>query len=298
MGRQGLVWGLVGGVFVSVWWGLTGESVVMFWVMMEVGVVFTVGVLLGEGSGLEAVVVYYVVQSFASAMMLVGVLVGSCGISCMAVILKVGLFPFMFWVVDVLWGVEMGWGVVLIVGVQKILPFVFVLEYMVWWGWSWVILAFSGVLSVFVGSVMLVQSSLVRMFLPLSSVVHSGWFIIFQLFSPSLLIRYYGLYCFLLAGLVWVGFFCDRVGGFAIVCFSGLPPCLGFFMKLNLFWGGVVFSEMLVGVLMVLSIVGLGGYLREMNLCMIESVAQGWESGIVGWGAIYLMVLTVVFVLG
>nr|QUJ09530.1 NADH dehydrogenase subunit 2 [Lingula anatina] len=163
--------------------------------------------------------------------------------------LKLGMFPFSFWVPKVYSSLE--WGGCLMVSVwQKYGPlFIMANNYLnqkFWW-----LVALSGVLSVWIGGMLGVTVNSVRVLMGWSSVCHAGWMAILTLTSEWVLLLYfltYALICtalfsmFELSGLMnfsSFGYFSQTTRAclcLGLLSMAGIPPLSGFFLK----WVGLL----------------------------------------------------------
>nr|YP_005351124.1 NADH dehydrogenase subunit 2 [Emplectonema gracile]AEC12105.1 NADH dehydrogenase subunit 2 [Emplectonema gracile] len=205
--------------------------------------------------GVESVVKYFLIQSFGS----VGVLLGGLFqdsfffsslsflffIFFFSLFLKVGVFPFHWWVPGVFSG-SSWFGVFLLSTWQKVAP---VFIFSSFFSSGFIFLMFS-CFSSLVGGISGVGQTSVRAILAFSSVSHAGWF--FCLFCVSSLYGfvYFFIYLFSSAVMIlflWVLDYCRVSQVFFssfFVCFvfficlmtvSGFPPFFGFFSKLLAF---------------------------------------------------------------
>nr|YP_009024179.1 NADH dehydrogenase subunit 2 [Amphiporus formidabilis]AGL46757.1 NADH dehydrogenase subunit 2 [Amphiporus formidabilis] len=224
--------------------------------------------------GVESIVKYFLIQSFASVGVLVGGLFedsfffGSFSflllVLCFSLFMKVGVFPFHWWLPGVLGGLSW-FGVLLLSTWQKIAP-VLVFSSVSSGGFIFIFLA---VFSSLVGGLSGVGQTSVRSILAFSSVGHAGWF--FSLFCVSWFFGavYFFVYLFstfFLIFFLWCVdylrlsqvFSVSLVGCFlffvCILTISGVPPFLGFFSKLL---GFIAFGASFVGFLF-LSVLILG----------------------------------------
>jgi len=237
----------------------------------------------------EAVVKYFLVQSFGR----VGVLMGGLFLDSFfysslgfvffflfcSLFLKVGVFPFHWWVPGVLGGVSW-FGVLVLSTWQKIAP-VFVFSF---FGGAGYLFLFVLVVSSVVGGVGGVGQTRVRHILAYSSIGHSGWFI--SLFCLSFFFGSFYFFVYFFRTFFLIVFFWAydyvRTSQFIFgrwwICMvlmallftvSGLPPFIGFFSKLfaffefgKLFLGSSFFFLLLVG-----SVVSLYFYLGLFFSC-------------------------------
>nr|ADM67893.1 NADH dehydrogenase subunit 2 [Caligus rogercresseyi] len=115
------------GLSLSVVAGLSSSGVVTFWSMLELNTMFFIGVLWSEKLESHNVssMKYFLVQGLGSIFMLLGVFSGVSVLLIIGFPMKLGVFPFYFWSLDLV--VSSSWLVFfLMMTVQKLLPVVFI----------------------------------------------------------------------------------------------------------------------------------------------------------------------------
>nr|YP_008854351.1 NADH dehydrogenase subunit 2 [Pallisentis celatus]AFK50143.1 NADH dehydrogenase subunit 2 [Pallisentis celatus] len=274
--------------FMTLGLGVLSNSVVFFWLMMELGVYLVVSAMLRGGVWAGVVMLYYCIQSVGSSLMLLGVVWSSFSILFVGVVLKLGLFPLVGWVFLVVKELGLSWTMVVVLGFQKILPFIFLGKFMSQWGVSFEFFVV-GALSVITGVVMMIAGDGVVSLISFSSVVHSGWFVSLQVLSPSVLVRYFLIYCVFLWLISFVAEVASSSAFFVFSFLGGLPPCLGFFLKLNLFWAFSWFLAGWIFLFAVCSALAVLGYFRELIFKLMIGLG-GW----LGTGGLVLLNLWVV----
>ncbi len=201
--------------------------------------------------GVESVVKYFLIQSFGSVGVLFGGLfedsfffgfVNLFFVLCFRLFLKVGVFPFHWWLPGVLSGFSW-FGVLVLSTWQKVAP-VFIFSHVR--SGRLLLLTFA-VLSSFIGGLGGVGQTRIRSILAFSSIGHAGWF--FSLFCVSWFfgLVYFFIYLFRTLFVVlffWIvdysrvsqrivfSFFGCILFFFCILTISGVPPFLGFFAKI------------------------------------------------------------------
>nr|YP_009051408.1 NADH dehydrogenase subunit 2 [Tetrastemma olgarum]AIH00396.1 NADH dehydrogenase subunit 2 [Tetrastemma olgarum] len=232
--------------------------------------------------GVESVVKYFLIQSFGS----VGVLLGglfedSCFLDvfslffilCFSLLLKVGVFPFHWWLPGVMGGLS--WvGVLLLSTWQKVAP-VFVFSGVS--SMSMVLLIFCAFSSV-VGGVGGMGQTSVRSVLAYSSIGHAGWF--FSIFCMSWVFGFIYFFVYFVSTLFLIGLFWyfdyfwftqNFVSSFwgcvvmfvSVLTVAGVPPFFGFFTKVFVFmiFGSSFLGFIFLFVLIVGSLISLYFYM-------------------------------------
>nr|YP_001718411.1 NADH dehydrogenase subunit 2 [Loxosomella aloxiata]BAG12596.1 NADH dehydrogenase subunit 2 [Loxosomella aloxiata] len=244
---------MVLGVFVS----LSSSNIFLVWCGLEMNLMGFIPLMiqlknLGE---VEAAVKYFLVQSFGSAMILMGGIlyfydVGffSLGFSVLifsGLFVKLGVFPFYFWLPSVM--ISLDWvSCTLIATWQKVAPFGILMTL----SHSELSLISFGVMSSLVGGILGMNQVNVKSLLAYSSIGHMGWMISVCKYSMSICMVYLILYLvsnfFIFFLLMKMNFYRMKtiksvsnmysfymiLLGFSFLALAGIPPLLGFFPKL------------------------------------------------------------------
>nr|YP_009668628.1 NADH dehydrogenase subunit 2 [Oreohelix idahoensis]QCW57657.1 NADH dehydrogenase subunit 2 [Oreohelix idahoensis]UKG20819.1 NADH dehydrogenase subunit 2 [Oreohelix idahoensis] len=256
--------------------GVVSSNWLVLWVGMEMalfGFMFFL-YILSSLSVANAAVRYFLIQSFASILLLptgyyffhsfmpihfiMEVLL------LLLLFLKLGAFPFHFWVMPVVYGVLMIFNSILL-GPLKIIPLIVC--------FTLIQKSFNDVLySVFIllsmGS-MLAGSLLgnlvgnYRAVIGASSITHTGWLLIGCMVMSVW--QYFFCYYILLLFFIWAmntgNFF---ISSLSFIALSGLPPFLLFYAKVIMIWGVVSYHlfYLLLIVMVLSSIISLLFYLK------------------------------------
>nr|UFQ25457.1 NADH dehydrogenase subunit 2 [Calyptogena rectimargo] len=244
---------MVGGIFVCIYSvGLLG-----MWVGMELGFFGAVGVLGGSSvEEVEGVQKYFIVQVFSSIFLLISFLLvvnfykGGWLVEFIMVTglgMKLGLFPFYFWIPSVMSVVS--WvGCFVVSVVQKFNP-IWVLVNLMLESYLQQVVEFSACLTGLVGCVGGIGVLQFRVLLGFSSMVHLGCMIFMCLVSWDVFLSYMALYFCLSFSLMMSLWICGIYGFLDLMkpneggdmflftislymfSFAGVPPLSGCFMK-------------------------------------------------------------------
>nr|UXW90896.1 NADH dehydrogenase subunit 2 [Succineidae gen. n. sp. z RM-2021] len=183
---------------------------------------------------------------------------------CFSLMLKLGVFPFHFWVISVVKYMNLLL-LFFLFFTMKIIPLglmnIFISEISPLSVLYFIILIFS-VISMLVGSLMGNNFSSLNSMLGSSSISHSGWFM-FSIFT-GLLYYYFFIYGMVMMFLLKSIFSFDNMTSYlSLISLSGLPPFSVFFAKLKILMY-LVMSEyfILIILMMMLSVVSLKFYLK------------------------------------
>nr|YP_009192118.1 NADH dehydrogenase subunit 2 [Angaria neglecta]ALK03362.1 NADH dehydrogenase subunit 2 [Angaria neglecta] len=292
------------------------------WVGLELNLMGFIPVLLYRGmiQETEAGMKYFIMQSVGSGMLMMGSLVCynlsfsweavySGSISFLGVVLlvsglliKLGSFPFHFWVPSVMASVSW-FGCLLLSTWQKVAPiFLFSAVIQGWKITSWegsILLLIAG-FSVLVGGIGGVNQTQVRAILAYSSIAHLGWMVFCISISDGIFKIYFLVYfsvsvcLFMVLWFVELGFY-SQVGSlsvgvpsfgqvfviFMLLSLGGLPPLLGFVGKFIAIW-----SYCSIGFLMIVMVLLLGSLISlyyYLSLLFSVMLFSSFSLSVKGW---------------
>lgn len=279
--------GIIFMLIISPLLALRSSGWVAIWARLEVGIIGLVPLIFIWG-GLflrgERCIKYFVVQAFASGLLLfTGLLIFSepptyrTGLEVMMVIflasllLKIGVFPFHFWVVPVISFIG-DLQILYILGPMKVVPLKLTSLVVDLYGGVELVMVVLSVCSMVIGSVIGNRCYSVRGILGASSISHSGWLLISCIYGCLWI--YFILYVFSLRQFVvshlWgYRFLC----GLSILRISGLPPFVLFYAKISLLMRILtrgVYLVLFIGVILRL-VISLNFYLKYFFLFSLAS---------------------------
>lgn len=273
------------------------------WLGLEINLIGFIPILVYGGitQETESGMKYFVIQALGSGILIIGSLVsfntlftweslGSgdlIGLSIVAIgiILKLGSFPFHFWLPRVMAGVS--WFRCLVLTTwQKLAP-MFLLSRIVEKAWtlrSWVSssLVFIAGIARIVGGIGGLNQTQIRALLAYSSIGHVGWIILCCVIGQRVLKTYFLIY-FIISICTFLVLWCSErslfsqassLAGessrksnmyliFMLLSLGGMPPLLGFVGKWMAIWFCCKeFWPLSVGLLLVGSLISLSYYLR------------------------------------
>nr|YP_007183159.1 NADH dehydrogenase subunit 2 [Paratenuisentis ambiguus]CCA94490.2 NADH dehydrogenase subunit 2 [Paratenuisentis ambiguus] len=252
------LWGVY---FLLVFLGVVVKSFVVLWVVMEVGLYVLVSLMFLESEKVSSVVLYYVVQTVGSGLMILGYMSSTC-ILDLGVSLKVGLFPFLYWVLVVVKELVAKVFIFVILGIQKLVPLIFILKFI----HEFIIMDLILVVSSVVGVLFLVGFTDFFSVVSSSSIIHSSWLVVMVTSFPGLMWLYFIIYCFILLILIKV----TKHWSFVVFSvFSSIPPMLGFYLKWVMFSDYVGSMWGVLGLMFLVSALSVLGYtFRFMALAL------------------------------
>nr|QLY89561.1 NADH dehydrogenase subunit 2 [Physa fontinalis] len=254
---------------------LTTSSWVMSWLGMEMSLLGLLPLMLEKFKvkllASEVTMKYFIIQSLSSMWLMLGgfflwemnnyedlffwLFIGG-------VVLKLGLFPGHFWVVQVINGLKIIplFYVLTLVKVAPLFLISNILSNMS--GYSSNLMYMLGTSSIMVGSLIGFIQSTLRGVIGGSSIAHNGWMIISMQFS--VLTLYYVAYLLSFLVFVWSFMSSEKMSVvLPILSFSGLPPFLLFAPKMLIFYGMMI-SNMYIMLMTIIffSVVSLFIYLK------------------------------------
>nr|YP_009349240.1 NADH dehydrogenase subunit 2 [Sakuraeolis japonica]APZ75723.1 NADH dehydrogenase subunit 2 [Sakuraeolis japonica] len=228
------------------------------WVGIELSFLGLMPLLVsGEGKGVptlssESALKYFCVQAAGSGLLMCGGVMKFMMPSLMGdfitniiflsgLMLKLGIFPFHFWVPSVVAG--LGWySMFLVLTWQKIAPFMFMMNLLASVpSFSSIVLMLGGV-SAIVGAMIGLNQTKIAPVLGASSITHSGWVAAGAACGGFWV--YFSIYCF---SLVFLLFFLSKnqefMSGVVMLSLSGLPPFVMFLGKWSVLKCALSLSE-------------------------------------------------------
>nr|YP_010043371.1 NADH dehydrogenase subunit 2 [Perna canaliculus]QPD06653.1 NADH dehydrogenase subunit 2 [Perna canaliculus]QPD06666.1 NADH dehydrogenase subunit 2 [Perna canaliculus]UJM44253.1 NADH dehydrogenase subunit 2 [Perna canaliculus] len=223
---------------------ISSSSWLGVWLGMEINLFGFLIMMNPEGCCVaQSGVKYFVTQSIGSMLLLFGFflvfsLFNSVGavVIMMGLLMKTGIFPFHNWVPDVV--MVSSWLIgCLILTWQKLAPF----SFFSFFPGSWFLIT-SLVFMSLVGCLGGLNQNSVRGMAVYSSFVHNSWMMLSLLYSFSVFFVYYLIYslsvmvfffsCWTLSKSSMMSYSISWMGMLSLLMLSGVPPFMGFFMKL------------------------------------------------------------------
>lgn len=215
-----------------------------FWLVMEMMTLLLMGISYTVFTNrVSQLMVYFLIQSLSSFLMLVSYLFSSSLLLTVAFILKLGMFPFLSWYLNsvsrfpnfIFW----------LTGTLHKLPpllillqFNLILDTSLFWG--------SILLTTFIAGIIMLITSDFRYLLVSSSVGNNSWFLLSEQVNYSVFLIFIGVYSLFLfflissfgeltkpaPSLTYKSSSADTKWWFFLLCVSGLPPFPLFFAKM------------------------------------------------------------------
>nr|AYJ22287.1 NADH dehydrogenase subunit 2 [Omphalius rusticus] len=299
------------------------------WLGLEINLIGFIPILVygGVTQETESGMKYFVVQALGSGMLMMGSLIsfntlftweslgsgdliGLC-IVVIGMMLKLGSFPFHFWLPSVMAGVS--WFSCLVLTTwQKLAP-MFLLSSIVEKAWilgNWVsssLIFIAGMASI-VGGIGGLNQTQIRALLAYSSIGHVGWMILCCVVGQSVLKTYFLIY-FIISICTFLVLWCSESSLFSqvsslagessskssnvylifmLLSLGGMPPLLGFIGKWMAIWFCCKeFWPLSVGLLLIGSLVSLSYYLSLLfSIFLFSGVELSFNSSLQSMGAL------------
>nr|QQQ88633.1 NADH dehydrogenase subunit 2 [Hyalella cajasi] len=236
----------------SIFLVISANSWFIIWVGLEMSLVFFIPLMLSKSNKYsnESSIKYFLVQCFASVLIIVSALFLSEGVEMMECVMLSGLFlkmgsaPFHQWLPSLVEGVS--WGCLMILFIlQKISPLLLV-SFLMKEGLTYKISYVAIVACSWFGSVGGLMSASLRKIMAYSSISHMSWILMGMVLSNSIWLGYYSVYCLVLFSVLHVFneeklFSINQlilsnkkicaVAGLSLLSLGGLPPFTGFIPK-------------------------------------------------------------------
>nr|YP_010032945.1 NADH dehydrogenase subunit 2 [Protaeolidiella atra]QOW38679.1 NADH dehydrogenase subunit 2 [Protaeolidiella atra] len=235
---------------------VSSSNWLMCWVGVELSFLGLVPILLSDGYSIkslsgESSLKYFCIQAVGSGLLMCGGIMYflipsistliSSSIFLASIILKLGIFPFHFWVPSVVSGLNWN-SMFLILTWQKLAPFLFLMNILEsnpsMSAMVFMLGGFSAVVGAFIG----LNQTKIGPVLGASSITHGGWISIGA--ACGNFWTYFFTYCFSLLMLVLFlneGF--EFLCGMTLLSLSGLPPFIMFIGKWSILKSALTLSE-------------------------------------------------------
>lgn len=226
-------------------------------------------------------------------------------------IIKIGIFPFHYWLPHVIGGIS--WTSCILLAIwQKFGP-LFIISGLLNNLYCWLLLML-GSLGSFIGGVGGINQSQIRILLAYSSVGHIGWIFIGIICSFNILLYYYLIYRFIIFSII-IFLFIYPINIINLTNFSifppffilfisilffslgGLPPFLGFYPKLIVIFTIIINSIYIYLFISILgSLINIFYYINVFSNLFIKSILSGFNNIVININ-IYIGLIISIFLI-
>nr|WOG34352.1 NADH dehydrogenase subunit 2 [Laelaps sp. 1 JO-2023a] len=291
------------------------ESYFLMWFSFELNLVsFCYIMWNGKNfSSINSMMKYYIIQSLSSMLFLMmlilseSMMVYNLSVSFLSVmmIFKMGLFPFIFWVPEVVEGMDWNSLIIFFTG-QKIIP-LYILTILDFYYMYMVI-----ILTMMMGLLLMYNQISIRKFMAYSSMVHSGWMLMSIDMGVLVWVLYLLIYFISMYNMMKLEslnsfyqlkflFFSDMMLILLIFLnLSGLPPFLGFFSKIYIMFFLMDSSFSIMIFMIFVSILTSYVYLMYMSMMFFfkkKNINMKMEKFKFSMNMLFLMVMLFIFLM-
>nr|YP_009306436.1 NADH dehydrogenase subunit 2 [Ricania speculum]AOP19357.1 NADH dehydrogenase subunit 2 [Ricania speculum] len=267
---------------------LSSSSMLMTWMMMEINLMAFLPILTKSKSMKDQPMKYFIIQSLASSMMLMSMLMNSMTESPLSasimlmssLLMKMGLIPFHMWVPMIM--KTMTWeNCLIIMTIQKIIPTMLVSQLT-----SLKLMMLPICASMIFAPVMAIKQLSLKTIMAYSSISNSPWMIMALVNSKSLFLMFFSVYT-LVSFLITKKFkemnmiFMNQMNSktkkksmsiiINILSMSGMPPMMGFFPKWLILQSTLSFSTLIASSMISSAIMSTFIYMKMISPIMMIS---------------------------
>nr|YP_009130780.1 NADH dehydrogenase subunit 2 [Ibalia leucospoides]AIK21706.1 NADH dehydrogenase subunit 2 [Ibalia leucospoides] len=290
-------------MFFSVIMGLNSNSMLFFWISIEINSMSFLPLMLFLNKNFnDSFIKYFLIQSASSSMLLFFSLLSMMFMSpeimvylfmILAILMKMGMFPFHYWYLNVL--VNLSWLNYLILSIiQKILPFYFLNNVILMMSASKCFknmkffLYFIIIMSSIISISLINSTTSIKMLFALSSLNHMTWMLLSMLTSMKIWVFYFSIYAFILISLIYslmklkiefinelyilsnFNYIFKMIMTLFLIGLMSFPPLIGFFMKMfNMYMLTKYNMFCMVYILLLMSMIMFFYYLKLLLPCMM-----------------------------
>uniref|UniRef100_UPI0030FEB195 NADH dehydrogenase subunit 2 n=1 Tax=Amblyomma papuanum TaxID=3065601 RepID=UPI0030FEB195 len=269
-------------ILISILITISSKNWFIWWLMMEINMMTFIPLMNYKNlQNCNSMITYFIIQSFSSSIFFFSFIMQNINeiylfnmMINLAISIKLALVPFHYWLPMISEGLD-NYPLFLILTLQKIIP-LFILSFT-----KNEMIILLGLLSSFMGSVMAFNFKLIKKILIFSSIAHLGWITILIVMNSNFWLFYLIIYSLIIFKLV--DFLIKKSTNLAeisksfnmnenitmfmtMMSLGGIPPFLGFFMKLIAIIIILEYSKMVMLILIMSSLINIFFYMRIIYL--------------------------------
>nr|YP_010270655.1 NADH dehydrogenase subunit 2 [Pochazia discreta]UJY97587.1 NADH dehydrogenase subunit 2 [Pochazia discreta] len=271
---------------------MSTSSMMMIWTMMEINLMSFLPILTSSSSMKDQPMKYFIIQSLASSMMLMSILMNSMTESPLSssvmllssLLMKMGLLPFHLWVPMIM--KPMTWeSCFILMTMQKIIPTIIMAQLI-----SLKMMITPMCLTMMLAPIMAIKQSSMKTIMAYSSISNSPWMIISLMNSKSQFMTFFSVYTIInlmiTKKLKSMNFmFLNQIKPKSkmikmsiivnILSMSGMPPMMGFFPKWMILQTTMMFSLAIATSMIVSSVLSTFIYMKMISpVLMITQMTE------------------------
>nr|UOF75871.1 NADH dehydrogenase subunit 2 [Moniliformis sp. XH-2020] len=273
------------------------KEFIWVWSCMEISIVVALVMMFLWGIKMGSIMEYYVYQTSSSLMMLMGWLGGMDLVVEVSLLIKLGLFPFQTYMLKVA-GELVGLMYLVVLLFQKVIPLYLIYFIFGESALEGGVVISSVMVSVMVGVLGGLSFASFSGLMAYSSLIHSSWLTLIILMDTKLFIYYVLMYLsvMLVVSAYYGSVHKVSMGWMVMLMVSGFPPLVGFFLKMNMLYSGVIMYPSLFLVIMLMSSVSFLFYVRLLVLYLMGGSSVQYDTYAVGF--VVVLMVVVISVLG
>uniref|UniRef100_UPI0030FEC566 NADH dehydrogenase subunit 2 n=1 Tax=Amblyomma calabyi TaxID=3065602 RepID=UPI0030FEC566 len=235
-------------ILITILISISCNSWFIYWLMMEMNLLFFIPILNSKKiSDSNSMITYFVIQSFSSTIFMMSVLMFLFTstmkmLIIISMMIKLAIIPFHFWMISMSEMLNFD-SLFLILSFQKFIPMYILSKF------NHPYLSVFALISSIMGSMMALNSKMIKKMLIFSSISHQGWMIMLFLMKSKFWFMYLTMYTFLIFKITklmkMLKF--NYISNFSnlnmnswnkislimmMMSLGGMPPFIGFFMKI------------------------------------------------------------------
>nr|YP_006234391.1 NADH dehydrogenase subunit 2 [Bothriocroton concolor]AET63039.1 NADH dehydrogenase subunit 2 [Bothriocroton concolor] len=270
-------------ILISILISISSNFWFIYWMMLEINLMAFLPIMNNKNiSNCNSLITYFVIQSFSSSLFFVGSMMWFTKsmslflfIIMISMLIKLAMIPFHFWILLMSESLDLN-ALLILLTIQKVIP-LFILTKIK----SEIIIFFSLASSIF-GSLMALSSKMIRKIMIFSSISHMGWMTIIINILSNFWIIYLTIYSLILFKFFNLlkknkvysisNFFMKKFNTnekimltSSMMSLSGMPPFMGFFMKLISILMIMKISLLITMILVISSLINIYFYMRILS---------------------------------
>nr|YP_011017315.1 NADH dehydrogenase subunit 2 [Amblyomma boeroi]WQF68978.1 NADH dehydrogenase subunit 2 [Amblyomma boeroi] len=265
------------GIFLTIIISVSSDSWFIYWLMMEINLVLFIPVMNSKKkSSSNSMITYFVIQVFSSTLFFLSSLIlETCefmlfyNLIAISMMIKLAVIPFHFWMISISEMIDYK-SLFVLISIQKVIPLFITSKY------NFDILFVFVILSSIFGSLLALNTKMIKKILIFSSISHQGWMISLILAKSNFWISYIFIYSFLIFSILnslnksmtiqnlfnTKTFFSKMAMISLFLSLGGMPPFLGFFMKIVSILIISKMSKIIMLILIISSIINIYFYMN------------------------------------